>query len=43
MHSLALPSDGTVAVWGDNFRGQRGTHLGPVVASYLPVAVDAGS
>lgn len=38
-HSLALCADGTVAAWGDNFRGQLGNN-GAVGSAGAPVAVN---
>ena len=38
-HSLALCSDGTVAAWGDNFRGQLGNN-GTTGSALVPVAVN---
>jgi hypothetical protein len=39
IHSLALCSDGTVAAWGDNLRGQLGD--GTVTRRSVPVVVNA--
>ncbi len=38
-HSLALCSDGTLAAWGDNFRGQLGSETGFPYLSAVPVSV----